>query len=84
MNTWDTPYGAMAGANSFCALNILYLLMEKGVITQQEAAKVFTETADQVRNGTEDGAAPAIGEGVAKSMEEMAAWCLGYSSLPKP
>ena len=71
----------MAGANSFATLNCLYLLIDKGVITQQEAAQVFTETARQVREGSEDGTDPGIGEQVATMMESMAGWCLGYSGV---
>ncbi|MEZ2132461.1 MULTISPECIES: hypothetical protein [unclassified Sinorhizobium] len=80
-NIWDTEFGAMAGANSFAMLNSLYLLIDKGVITQQEAARVFTETARQVREGSEDGADPRIGERVATMMETMAGWCLGHSGV---
>jgi hypothetical protein len=84
MNHWDSPLGAMSGANSFCALNILYLLIEKGLITQQEASGIFTKTANQVRDGSEDGPSPQAGEAVAKAMEQMAGWCLGYPSSPNP
>lgn len=84
MNAWDTPQGAMDGANTFCALNIVYLLIEKGLISQQEAAGVFTATANQVRDGSEDGPSPQYGEAVAKMMEKMAGWCLGQSSSPTP
>lgn len=81
MNLWDTELGAMAGANSFATLNSLYLLMSKGLITQQEAANVFIESARQVREGSEDGTNPAIGERVATMMETMAGWCLGHSGV---
>ncbi|XNY07047.1 hypothetical protein ACMFL9_26530 [Sinorhizobium meliloti] len=80
-NIWDTDFGAMAGANSFATLNTLYLLIDKKLISQQKAAQVFTETARQVREGTEDGAHPEIGERVATMMETMAGWCLGHSGV---
>lgn len=80
-NLWDTQQGALSGANSFATLNCLYLLMDKGLISKQEAAKVFTDAARQVREGTEDGTAPAFGEKAATVMETMAGWCLGYSGV---
>lgn len=78
-NIWDTEHGAMFAASSFTALNTLYLLIEKGVITQQEAAGVMTQTATHVRDGSEDGSNPQIGEQIARKLETMAAWCLGHS-----
>jgi len=52
-----------------------------GLITQQEAAKVFTTTARQVREGSEDGPNPEAGEAVATMMETMAGWCLGHKGV---
>ncbi|EJC82662.1 hypothetical protein Rleg4DRAFT_4381 [Rhizobium leguminosarum bv. trifolii WSM2297] len=78
-NLWDTEHGAMFGANSFAAMNILYLLLDKGLISREDAAGVLTKTATQVREGSEDGAEPQVGEQVARKYEAMAAWCLGYS-----
>lgn len=80
-NLWDTQSGAMSGANAFATLNCLYLLIDKGVVSQQEAANVFTETARQVREGSEDGDNPSAGEQVATMMETMAGWCLGHSGV---
>lgn len=80
-NLWDTHVGAAAGANAFANLNVLYLMMDKGLITQQEAAKVFTTTARQVREGSEDGPNPEAGEAVATMMETMAGWCLGHKGV---
>lgn len=81
VNMWDTPLGAMSGASAFATLNTLYLMVEKKLITKEEAAKVFTTTARQVREGSEDGTSPAIGEAVATTMETMAGWCLGYKGV---
>jgi hypothetical protein len=82
MRTWDTQLGAMIHGNTFVSLNILYLLMEKGLISQQEAAGVFTTAANQVREGSEDGAKPQFGEATAQALETMAGWCLGLSREP--
>jgi hypothetical protein len=68
----------MSGGNTMCLLNIVYLLIEKKVITQHEGAALFTKTANQVRDGSEDGAAPQYGEAVAQSFEKLAAWTLGH------
>lgn len=80
-NMWDTQQGAMSGASAFATLNTLYLMIEKGLITQQEAANVFTNTARQVREGSEDGQNPTAGEAVATMMETMAGWCLGHKTV---
>lgn len=77
MNYWDTPVGALAGANAFCSLNLVYLLIEKGIITQAEGASVFTKTANQIRDGSEDGPSPEHGEAAARMIEQFAAWTLG-------
>jgi hypothetical protein len=57
------------------------LLVRKGLVTQAEAAAVFTSAAEEVRMGTEDRAPTdaALGEMVATSYEQQAHWLLGYS-----
>ena len=81
-NIWDSHAGAAGAAANFCTMNVLYLLIEKGLITQEEAAGVFTKTANQVRDGSEDGPNPGSGESIARGLEKMAGWCLGYPSTP--
>lgn len=76
-NPWDTKYGALGISNSLAVRNILQILIRKGVITREEAAEVLTMTANQVRDGSEDGAAPHYGESVARSLEKSASWFLG-------
>lgn len=78
-NLWDDQTGATAGAANFAILNLLYLLIDKKIISNEEAAGVFTKTANQVRDGSEDGSNPMAGEQVAKMMEMMAGWCLGQN-----
>ncbi|MGN6304829.1 MAG: hypothetical protein ACTHNH_08440 [Mesorhizobium sp.] len=82
VNSWDMPLGAMANGNAMAILNVLYLMIEKGIITQAEAAGVLTKTANQVRDGSEDGSAPEHGERVAQAFEQMASWCLGMQTKP--
>ncbi|MBB2710838.1 hypothetical protein N2597_01815 [Rhizobium sophoriradicis] len=78
-NLWDTGHGAMFGANSLAAINTLYLLMDKGLISREDAAGVLTKTAHQVREDSENGPDSELGEQVARRFEAMAAWCLSYS-----
>lgn len=65
---------------------LLSLLIEKGLISQEEAAKVMVSTAGDLRSGTEDDA-PSMklrGELYAKAFEHLAGWLLGHSpELPK-
>lgn len=77
MNSWDTPDGADEAGNAILVLNTLYLLIDKGLITKEDAAAVCIKTATKVREGSEDGAAPQFGEQAARRFETMAAWCLG-------
>ncbi|MBX4989568.1 hypothetical protein [Rhizobium lentis] len=77
-NLWDTEHGAMFGANAFATLNALYLLIDKGLISKEDAARVMTQTATQVRDASEDGTNPQVGEELARKLEAMASWCLGY------
>ncbi|WP_141130255.1 hypothetical protein [Rhizobium aethiopicum] len=78
-NLWDTEHGIMFGANSSAAINTLFLLMDKGLISREDAAGVLTKTANQVREGSEDGPDSELVEQVARRFEAMAAWCLSHS-----
>ncbi|MGO6840436.1 hypothetical protein GUK34_28445 [Rhizobium leguminosarum] len=78
-NLWDSEHGAMFGANTLAAVNILYLLMDKGLISREDAAGVLTMTANQVRENSEDASDPQVGEQLARKLDAMAALCLGYS-----
>jgi hypothetical protein len=53
-------------------------LVSKGVFSQQEAANVMIQTANDTRSGTEDDATAADGEAVARGYEMFAAWLLGH------
>lgn len=74
---WRTPPVILGGAASMFAYRLCVKLVEKRVLTQQEAASIFTATADDIRSGTEDGSGENLGEAVARSYEKMASWMLG-------
>lgn len=78
-NLWDTEHDIISRANSWASINTLYLLMDKGLISREDAAGVLTKTANQVREGSEDGPHSELGEQVSRRFEAMAAWCLSYS-----
>lgn len=71
-------YGNAAATRRLCGL-----LVAKGVLSQAEAASVFTEAAREVREATEDdgGTKAASGEVVAKLFEQQAHWLLGYPGV---
>lgn len=59
------------------------LLIAKGVLSQPEAASVFTEAAREVREGSEDDVPYRrdMGELQAQTYEQMAHWLLGYKDV---
>lgn len=75
---WRSPPVIMGGASSMFAYRLCVKLVEKSVLSQPEAASIFTATADDIRSGTEDGSGEKVGEALARSYEKMASWMLGY------
>ncbi len=59
--------------------NLYKKLVEKGVLTQQEAAEILTKTANDLRTGTEDEGFPVAdhGESIAGQFEKYAGFILG-------
>lgn len=79
---WTNPLVIMSGASSMFAYRLCVKLVEKGVLTQQDAANVFIATADDIRSGSEDGAGERLGEVVARDYEKLAALVLGSPQHP--
>lgn len=57
--------------------NICFKLVEKGVLNQQEAAQVMTETANDARLAGEHAGSLSAGDALAETLESMAANLLG-------
>jgi hypothetical protein len=74
---WKSPETIIHGASSFAIFRLCGLLIDKGIISQSEAAGVMTNAANDVRSGSEEGPGENYGEGIARSLEQMAAWLLG-------
>ncbi|MBW8639004.1 hypothetical protein K1W69_17540 [Hoeflea sp. WL0058] len=74
---WKDPQTIMFGANAFCQFNLCAALVNKGVLTQQEAANVMVKTANDIRSGSEDGSGQEYGERIASRYEVLASWLLG-------
>jgi hypothetical protein len=71
------PEEAISAASVLFAYRVLKALVDKGLLTQAEAANVMTETANDIRSLTEDGTGAAFGEYAARRYEQLAAWLLG-------
>lgn len=76
---WTKPETINFGASSFFNFRLCQTLIDKGVLTNAEAADVFVKAANDVRSGSEDGAGQMLGEVVASRFEVMAGWLLGQS-----
>ena len=76
---WKSPEAIMFGANAFCGYRIAHKLVEKGILTQSEAAAIMVQTADDVRNGTEGDKGEAFGATIAGRYELFAGWLLGQT-----
>lgn len=59
------------------AFQLCRALVAKGVFDKTEAAAVMTATANDIRSGSEDGAAAGFGETMASVYEKFAGWLLG-------
>ena len=68
---------ALVASQTILGYRICRLLVDKGVITKEEAAQVLVQTADDIRLGTEDDPIAAAGEGLAQGYEKAAGWLLG-------
>ncbi|WP_043614220.1 hypothetical protein [Ensifer sp. ZNC0028] len=79
---WKMPESITLGANLMFALNLCTTLIDKGVLTRQEAANIMVETANDIRSGSEDGAGEILGEATAGPYERLAAMLLGYGTEP--
>lgn len=66
-------------ASLFATYNLCETLIDSGHLSQAAAAKVFTKTADQVRDATDDGAGAELGETIAGRLEQLASWSLGHT-----
>lgn len=73
---WQSPSGISLGANAMLAFNLLRTLVDKGVLTSNEAAHVVTKTADDIRSGSEDGSGEMLGEQTAQIFEQVGEWLL--------
>lgn len=64
--------------------NLIYMLVEKGVISQQDAAALMVENANDARLATEeqDKSSAEFGERLALLYEGFAAALLGRSKFP--
>lgn len=67
---------AISGANQLLAVSMMELFVEKGLITRNEAAAVFTNAANSVRDGSEDDIYAAHGEAMARLLESSASLIL--------
>jgi hypothetical protein len=76
LNKFET---VAAGAPALMGFRLLALLVEKGVVTQEDASKVMVQTAEDLRTATEDDAG-TVGENVARLYERMAGWLQGRPS----
>ncbi|CAN7516293.1 hypothetical protein [Brucella pseudogrignonensis] len=74
---WQTPNGVIFGANAMFNFRLCAALVEQGVLTQQQAANVMVETAEDIRSGSEDGIRADLGEALASRYEVFAGWLLG-------
>lgn len=73
---------AMQGSETLFAFVLLRNLMQKGLLSQAEAAAICTEAAEMIRSGTEDGIHAGPGEASARGYEGIAAWLLGQKLPP--
>ncbi|WP_342360785.1 hypothetical protein [Terrarubrum flagellatum] len=81
-NRWTDPHFVMNAGSSLFTYNLCRLLVRKGLISREEAAGVMVETANDLRQATEDGPGVGVGEAAAKSFETFAGWMLGKKSTP--
>lgn len=70
--------------NVLFAFSLLQGLIRKGVFTHEEAARVLTETANNLRSGTEDDPTAAEGERLARGYETIATWILDEANGARP
>lgn len=63
-------------ANKLFAFQIASALVEKGLLTSEEAGAVMVKTANLIRTGTEDEADERLGESFARQYEDVAGWLL--------
>lgn len=73
------------GASRIFEYNLCKMLVAKGIISQQEAAAVFVETSENLREATEtDATISKPGADTAAIYENLANLMLGYKDfLPK-
>jgi hypothetical protein len=68
----------VAGASGLLAFHLAKALVEKGLLSQSEAAGAFVAAANDVRSGTEDDheMSARAGETMATTIEQYASWLL--------
>jgi hypothetical protein len=76
---WKSPQTITFGANAFGLFRLAQKLVEKQILTQQEAADVMVRAADDVRNATEGGSGETFGGAIASRYETFAGWLLGQN-----
>jgi hypothetical protein len=80
MKATPTKFNPATAGQAMLSFRLLCKLIDKGVLTQAEAADVALAAAADIREATEGEADQFAGDLAAQSHEAMAAWLLGYST----
>jgi threonine dehydratase len=77
-DNWKIANSVAVSAAGFFAYRLCAALVARKVLEEDAAVDLLTMTAQDVRSSTVHGDAEALGDAVAKSYEQCAAWLLGH------
>jgi hypothetical protein len=76
-DNWKIANSVAVSAAGFFAYRLCAALVARKVLEEDAAVELLTLTAQDVRASTSNGDAAPLGDAVAKSYEQCAAWLLG-------